>query len=164
MSDYFGQITEQRQEFIKALPKIGRILGIDLGRKRTGLAISDQARRLAQPYGHLMGNQFSTRAKNLIIYMQQEGVVGLVIGLPLNQFGKDSAKSQSARQFARNLIKFGINCPILMLDERLSSKAIDRMLVEQADLTRQKRLQIRDPLTASWLLQNLLDSMNPLIA
>lgn len=180
--DFFTNIYTARTDFIAALPRQGRLLAIDLGQKRSGLALSDAGRRIAGQFGILQSlamaggaggrsktngkATFSQQCHALKNIITSQGVVGMIISLPLNMNGSESKKSQSARQYARNLVKGGITLPLLLLDERLTSRAIDKLLSDDkasgSRWSSAKKNNIRDQMAASYLLQGLLDQMNPL--
>ena len=173
-TNFFNHITDQRKVFIAALPRVGRLLALDVGEKRTGLALSDPNRKIAGQFGLLQNktaagakDNFSSQAAAISAMIKAEAIVGLVIGLPRNMDGTENKSTQSLRQYARNLAKFGITIPILLLDERLTSQAVDKLLADDKamgdNLTTAKKNKIRDQMAASFLLQGLLDEMNPLL-
>ena len=173
----FEHITDQRKEFIGVMPKMGRLLALDIGKKRTGLALSDPNRKIASQFGLLQKimatgangakDNFTQQAAAIITMIEREQIVGLVIGLPRNMDGGENTSTQSRRQYARNLAKVGVTIPILLLDERLTSQAVDKLLADDKamgdNLTTAKKNKLRDQMAASFLLQGLLDEMNPLL-
>jgi len=144
-----------------ALPKGARLLGLDLGSKVIGLALSDPARTVASPIANVERKKFSTDAAALEALIDERRVGGLVIGLPIGLDGKEGPAAQSARQFARNLLARR-DLPILFWDERFSTAAVERFLVEEADLSRKRRGEIVDKLAAAYILQGALDALGRL--
>ena len=134
-----------------------RLLGLDLGEKTIGLALSDIMRMIATPLVTLERTKFSADAQTLISLMEKNNVAGLIIGLPLNMNGTEGPSAQSTRAFARNLHdKRPI--PILFWDERLSTTAVTRTLLD-ADMSRARRKDVVDKMAASFILQGVLDAM-----
>jgi putative Holliday junction resolvase len=144
-------------EFKSVLPQTARLIGLDLGEKTIGLALSDNLRLIASARTNLKRSKFSTTAAELEQLIAQEGVGGMVIGLPLNMDGSSGPAAQAARAFARN---FAARCllPLLLWDERLSTAAVTRTLLS-ADASRQRRQQVVDKLAAAYILQGALDAM-----
>jgi putative holliday junction resolvase len=132
-----------------------RILALDLGTKTIGLALSDVSRRIATPMAALGKKKFAANAEELKTLVAEHGVGGIVIGLPLNMDGSEGPRAQSARQFAANLAA-KIDAPIALWDERLSTAAVTRTLIE-ADASRARRREIVDKLAAAYILQGALD-------
>ena len=142
-------------------PAIGPYLGLDLGVKRLGLAISDRGLRVASPLGLHKRRRFSQDAADLLMLVEQHQVTALILGLPLHMDGSFSPRAQSSKGFAHNLrAKAGFTLPIFFWDERLSSVEAERLLIEQADMTRQRRSQLVDKLAATLILQGFLDAAN----
>ncbi len=134
-----------------------RLMGLDLGTKTIGLALSDHSLTIATPYPTLASTKFSRDAETLEALIEAEGVGGLVIGLPLNMDGSEGRAAQSARQFARNLLE-RIDIAVAFWDERLSSAAVTRVLLE-ADASRRQRARVVDKMAAAYILQGVLDSL-----
>lgn len=134
-----------------------RLLGLDLGEKTIGMALSDTLLNVATPLETRKRAKFSQDATALSDLATQLGVGGLVIGLPLNMDGSEGPAAQSARAFARNFSARS-NLPILLWDERLSTAAVTRTLIE-ADASRRRRAQLVDKLAAAYILQGALDAM-----
>ena len=132
-----------------------RLLGLDLGTKTIGLALSDVSRSIATPYHTIRRTKFTADATELLRIVDKEGVGGLVLGLPVEMSGQEGARCQSARAFAANLIKLR-DLPIALWDERLSTAAVTRTLLE-ADASRKRRAEVVDKLAAAYILQGLLD-------
>lgn len=147
--------TEDPQKFYNNLNKELPLLGIDPGTKNIGLAISDVSKTIATPLDVLTNVKY----KNLVNYIKniqhKNGLSGIVIGYPVNMDGTIGPKAQSSNSLADNLFK-DINLPILLWDERLSTSAVEKMLI-QADITRDKRKKNIDKLAASYILQGFLD-------
>lgn len=137
------------------LEKGARLLGLDLGEKTIGLALSDPTRTVATALETLRRTAFTKDAEKLKALIAERGVGGLVIGLPVNMNGSEGPRCQSVRAFARNLSGV-IEQPIALWDERLSTMAVTRALVE-ADMSRRRRAQVVDKLAAAYILQGLLD-------
>ena len=141
-----------------ALPRGARLIGLDLGAKTIGLALSDAGFTVASPLQTLKRTKFTADAAALKRLIDEHNVGGLVIGLPVNMDGSEGPRCQSTRQFAANLMeKFDI--PIAFQDERLSTAAVERMLIDEADMTRRRRGEVVDKLAAAWILQGALDAM-----
>lgn len=145
-------------ELKPALPKGSTLLGLDLGSKIIGLAISDPALTVASPLGSLKRGKFTADAATLESLIASRRVGGLVIGLPIGLDGREGPACQSARQFARNFIARH-DLPILFWDERFSSAAVNRFLVEEADMSRKRRGEVVDKLAAAYFLQGALDAL-----
>lgn len=134
-----------------------RLLGLDLGEKTIGLALSDVMRMIATPLVTLERTKFSADAQALISLIEKNNVTGLVIGLPLNMNGTEGPSAQSARAFARNF-EGKRPMPVLFWDERLSTTAVTRTLLD-ADMSRARRKDVVDKMAASFILQGVLDAM-----
>lgn len=144
--------------FRDLLPKGKRLLGLDLGAKTIGLALSDAGLAIASPLETLKRTKFTADAVALKRLIDTHNVGGLVLGLPINMDGTEGPRCQSTRQFAANLLeKFDI--PIAFQDERLSTAAVERVLIEEADMTRKRRGAVVDKLAAAYILQGALDAM-----
>ena len=136
-----------------------RILGLDTGDKTIGLAISDSGLTVASPVDTIRRTKFRADAKTLAALMAERNVGALVIGLPVNMDGSEGPRCQSARQFAQNLLDSGIDLPIAFWDERLSTAAVERFLVDEADMSRKRRAQVVDKMAAAYILQGALDAL-----
>lgn len=132
-------------------------MGIDWGTKRIGIALSDPGMRIAN--GHLVfdhkrqGHSFAAIAKLVASHQ----ISCIVLGLPLSMDGNKSPRTQAVMQIGWNWFKSGHTTPVLLFDERLSTQASQRMLIETVDMGRMRRRQIIDKLSAAWFLQNALD-------
>ena len=135
----------------------GRLLGLDVGTKTIGLALSDTRRVIASPMETLRrGKRFAEDAGRLAEIVRAQDVAGLVVGLPLGLDGRDTPRTQSVRAFVRNLAAV-IELPIAFWDERLSTSAVERFLIGELDLTRKRRADVVDRTAAAWILQGALD-------
>jgi len=139
------------------LPPSGKLLGLDLGSKTIGVAISDGMRYSATPLETIKRQKFTLDAERLLYLVKTNAAVGIVIGLPLNMDGSEGPRAQSTRAFARNLAG-KLDLPIAFWDERLSTSAVTRMMID-ADLRRDRRAEIVDKLAASYILQGALDRL-----
>jgi len=134
-----------------------RLLGLDLGEKTIGLALSDRLLTVATPMQTLKRGKFAADAARLDIIISEQGVGGLVVGLPLNMDGTDGPSAQSARAFGRNWVKHS-PLPLVFQDERLSTSAVTRTLIE-ADTSRKRRGEVVDKMAAAYILQIALDRL-----
>jgi putative holliday junction resolvase len=134
-----------------------RLLGLDLGEKTIGLALSDTGLMIATPFKTLKRTKFSVDAVTLAALIAEHGVGGLVIGLPLNMDGSEGPSVQSARAFVRNFSAKS-EIPIVMWDERLSTAAVTRTLID-ADASRRRRKEVVDKMAAAYILQGALDAL-----
>jgi putative Holliday junction resolvase len=142
------------------LPRGAPLFGLDLGTKMIGVAASDGLWIIASPVATIAKGKFTDDANALFDFMKARGAQGLVIGLPVNMDGTEGPRAQSARAFARNLLRLK-DLPIAFWDERLSSAAVNRMMIDEMDMTRARRAQIVDKLAASYILQGALDRLRP---
>lgn len=142
-----------------ALPRGQRLLGLDPGSKLVGLALSDASLLLASPYGSLKRGKLAANAEELRAIVAKEAVGGLVAGLPLSMDGSFGPAAQAAKDWAM-AIAAAVGLPVAMWDERLSSAAVNRMMVE-ADLSRAKRAAAVDAAAAAYMLQAALDASRP---
>ena len=142
-----------------ALPARSPVVGLDLGEKTIGVAVSDIGLSIASPLALIKKGKFTADAEQLFALMDSRGAGGIVIGLPRNMDGTEGPSAQSARAFARNLLRLKPDLPIAFWDERLSSVAINRMLTDEADTTRARRAQVVDKAAAAWILQGALDRL-----
>jgi putative Holliday junction resolvase len=140
------------------LPRGGPLFGLDLGEKTIGIAASDVSWMIASPLETLKKGKFGDDAASLLRLMGGRGAQSLVIGLPINMDGTEGARCQSVRAFARNLLRLR-DMPIAFWDERLSSAAVNRMMISEMDLTRARRAELVDKLAAAYILQGALDRL-----
>ena len=134
-----------------------RLMGADLGTKTIGLALSDVERRIATPLITIRRTKFAKDAAWLVSLMNQFDTAALVIGLPLNMDGSEGPRARAARAFGRNLVPLS-GRPYVLWDERLSTAAITRSLIEQ-DASRAKRAEVVDRMAAAYILQGALDRL-----
>jgi putative Holliday junction resolvase len=134
-----------------------RLLGLDLGEKTIGLALSDTTLTVATPLKTLSRGKFKTDAAIIGALVGEHDIGGLIVGLPLNMDGTDGPSAQSARAFGRNFAATS-DCPIAMVDERLSTAAVTRTLID-ADASRRRRGQLVDKMAAAYILQSALDRL-----
>ncbi len=135
-----------------------RLLGLDLGSKTIGIALSDIMCRIATPMETIKRSKFTKDAEQLISIITAQNVGGMVLGLPLNMDGSEGPRCQSTRAFAQN-ISGKIEIPIALWDERLSTIAVTRTLLE-ADASRKRRKEVVDKMAAAYILQGALDKMS----
>ena len=139
------------------LPAGTRLLGLDLGTKTIGLALSDTSRRVASPLETIPRKKFTQDVKLLMEAVEKHDVSALVIGLPLNLDGSEGPRSQATRAFVRNLRQH-TDLPVVYWDERLSTVAAERTLLE-ADASRKRRAAVIDKMAAAFILQGVLDRL-----
>ena len=132
-----------------------RLLGLDLGSKTIGLALSDVTRTVGSPLKTVKRTKFSRDIQDLVAICRENEVGGMVIGLPVNMDGSEGPRCQSTRQFARNL-EAHTDLPMAFWDERLSTAAVTRTLLD-ADASRARRAELVDKMAASYILQGALD-------
>jgi putative Holliday junction resolvase len=143
------------------LPRGAPLIGLDLGEKTIGVAVSDGLWMIASPLETIRKTKFGDDAAALFGLMESRGARGVVIGLPVNMDGTEGPRCQSARAFGRNLQRLR-DTPVAFWDERLSSAAVNRLMVEEMDLTRKRRAEVVDKLAATYILQGALDRLrNP---
>ncbi len=139
-----------------------RLLGLDVGEKTIGVALSDALLMSATPMHTIRRQKFSADAAELLELAKRENVAAFVIGHPLNMDGTAGPRAQSVRAFARNLASLS-DIPVVLWDERLSTAGVERTLLD-ADVSRARRAEVVDKLAASWILQGLLDHLRQLRA
>lgn len=149
---------------IEDLPQLlapeARLLGLDVGTKTVGMALSDVTRSIATPYDTVRRTKFTADAKMIRDAVETNGVGALVIGLPLHLDGSEGRRAQSTRAFARNLAAH-VEVPMVFWDERLSTAAVERHLIE-ADASRKRRAEVIDRMAAAYILQGALDRLKRL--
>jgi putative holliday junction resolvase len=146
------------EELVARLARTQRLMGVDLGTKTIGLALSDVERRLATPFETLKRSKFSADAAQLLARAEKFEVACFVIGLPLNMDGSEGQRCQSTRAFVRNMKQLTV-LPFVFWDERLSTAAVTRALIAQ-DVSRAKRAAVVDKMAAAYILQGALDWLN----
>lgn len=149
-------IYKNRSDFLK-ISVDGRLIGLDVGSKTIGVAVSDTTRTVASPYKTINRKKFSEDIKILLDIVKSESASGVIVGLPVSMDGSQNKTSQSIHQFGQNLLK-EFDIPLLFWDERFSTIAAERALLE-ADMSRQKRSEVIDKMAASYILQGFLDSI-----
>jgi putative Holliday junction resolvase len=148
------------ESFADALPVSARLIGIDVGTKTLGLALSDLSRTIASGLETIRRTKFKADAARLIALVREHNIAGLVIGLPIGLDGSIGPRAQASRSFAR-LIGPMAEVPILMWDERLTTVEAERLLIE-ADASRKRRAEVIDKMAATLILQGALDRMRAL--
>jgi putative Holliday junction resolvase len=147
-------------ELPSLLSRGARLLGLDVGDRTVGLAISDSGFKVASPLETIMRTKFAKDAAVLAELCRARKVGGLVIGLPVNMDGSEGPRCQSVRQFAANLAELaGLALPVAFWDERLSTSAVERFLIQDSDMTRKRRAQVVDKMAAAYILQGALDAL-----
>ena len=147
-------------ELVMRLPARGRLLGLDLGTKTIGLALSDVERRLSSALETIQRTKFSQDADRLSTVIDRFDVQALIIGLPLNMDGTEGPRVQSTRAFVRNCAG-RLSIPFALWDERLSTAAVERDLIAN-DVSRRKRAVVIDQMAAAYILQGALDRLSRL--
>lgn len=135
------------------------LVGLDLGEKTIGVAVSDATRMIASPLETIRKTKFTDDAAALFKLMASRGADGVVVGLPVNMDGTEGPRCQSSRAFARNLLRLRPELAIAFWDERMSSMAVNRMLIDEADVSRARRAEVVDKAAAAWILQGALDRL-----
>jgi putative Holliday junction resolvase len=148
-------------EFPTVLPRYGALVGLDLGEKTIGVAVSDPMRMVASPLELIRKTKFTDDANHLFKLMDHRQVAGIVIGLPANMDGSEGPRAQSARAFARNILRLR-DVPIAFWDERMSTMAVNRLLIDEADINRARRAEVVDKMAAGWILQGALERLRAL--
>jgi putative Holliday junction resolvase len=143
------------EELAPRLSRFDRLMGLDIGTKTIGLALSDVERRLASPLDTIRRRRFSEDAAILLKRAVEFEVAALVVGLPLNMDGSEGARVQSTRAFVRNLPD---DLKVSYWDERLSTAAVTRELIAQ-DASRRRRAEVVDRMAAAYILQGALDRL-----
>ena len=150
-------ITDDITEFVAALPAMRPLIGLDLGTKTIGIAVSDTFRSVASPIETIKRTKFTVDAQAVIAHITKRDIGGLVLGLPRNMDGTEGPRAQATRAFARNFDRLH-SMPITFWDERLSTVAAEKALLE-ADTTRKRRSEVIDHVAASYILQGVLDRL-----
>ena len=153
-------ITDKGNDFSSQLPVRGRLLGLDLGTKTIGLALSDSSRQIATPMQTVKRLSFLKDVNKLEDIQSEHSIVGFVLGLPINMNGTEGPRCQATRDFARNLI-IHLSVSILLWDERLSTSAAEHAVLA-ADMSRKKRAAVVDKIAAALILQAALDALKNL--
>jgi putative holliday junction resolvase len=148
----------QLEAFASSVVGKARLIGVDVGTKTLGLALSDVERTIASGIVTLRRRKLADDLRSLLDTAKEQGAGGFVIGLPLNLDGSTGPRAQATRAFARSLAK-ATDLPILLWDERMSTAAAERSLLE-ADASRRRRAEVIDKVSAVWILQGALDRIN----
>lgn len=141
-----------------ALPPYAPVVGLDPGEKTIGVAVSDVTRTVASPLDLIHRTKFTDDAEKLFKLMESRGAMGIVIGLPVNMDGTEGVRCQSNRALARNLLRLK-DIPIAFWDERLSTAAVTRVLIDEHDVNRKRRAEVVDKMAAAWILQGALERL-----
>lgn len=150
-------ICDDPETFATALLPMRALAGLDLGTRTIGVAVSDRMRSVATPLETIRKTKFAVDAARLIALAEGREIGGFVLGLPRNMDGSEGPRAQSARAFARNLERL-TDLPIAFWDERLSTVAAERALIE-ADTSRKRRAEVIDHVAAAYILQGMLDRL-----
>ena len=149
---------------IEDLPRLlrpeARLLGLDVGTKTIGMALTDVSRSIATPYDTIRRTKFTEDVKLICKVIGANDVGAIVIGLPVNLDGSEGPRAQSTRAFARNLASH-VDLSLALWDERLSTAAVERHLIE-ADASRKRRAEVIDRMAAAYILQGALDRLKRL--
>ncbi len=149
-------IIDDKLSLTSQMPKGSKILALDLGDKTIGLAVSDTDFKIASALETIKRKKFGADASALEAVITREAIGALVMGWPLNMDGSEGPRAQSTRAFIRNLENRGTQLPIILWDERMSTMAVTRTLLE-ADTSRAKRAELVDKMAAAYILQGFLD-------
>jgi len=150
-------ILSSPDELRQALTGPASLIGLDLGSRTIGVAVSDRSRTIASPRLTIRRSKFKADADQLLKLAAEENAAGFILGLPVNMDGTHGPRVQATLAFARNLAKL-TDIPIALWDERLSTVAVERVLIE-ADRSRARRAELVDKLAAAWILQGALDRL-----
>ena len=146
-------------ELPAALPPRTPLVGLDPGEKTIGVAVSDLTLSIASPLSLIRRSKFTQEAETLFALMAERGAGGVVIGLPRNMDGTEGPRCQSNRALGRNLLRLRPELPVAFWDERLSTAAVERMLINEHDMTRGRRAEVIDKTAAAYILQGALDRL-----
>ena len=152
----------EMEDLAAILPPKGRLIGVDLGTKTIGLALSDVERRVGTPLLTIARTRFAADAEQLVAQIAKFDVFGLIVGLPLSMEGKDGPRSQATRAFMRNFTQKA-PIPWAFWDERFSTAAVQRSLIAN-DVSRARRAEVIDKMAAAYILQGALDRMASIAA
>lgn len=146
------------QEMATLLPRHARVAGLDVGSRTVGLAISDLTRTVASPGELVRRTKFRRDAEQIKRFVERNEAAGLIFGLPISMDGTEGPRCQSVRDFATNLLAV-LDLPATFWDERLSTAAVQRILIGEADMTRKRRAEVVDKAAAAYILQGALDAL-----
>jgi putative Holliday junction resolvase len=152
-------VFEDILEFRAALAPYTPVVGLDPGEKTLGVAVSDVTLSIASPLALIHRVKFTKEADELFALMDGRGAKGIVVGLPRNMDGTEGPRCQSNRALARNLLRLRPELAVTFWDERLSTAAVERMLVAEHDMTRARRAEVVDKTAAAYILQGALDRL-----
>jgi putative Holliday junction resolvase len=150
------------EDLATLLPAKARLIGVDLGTKTIGLALSDVERRIGTPLLTIERKKFTPDAQQLSAAIQRFEAFALIVGLPLNMDGSEGPRAQATRAFLRNFARLD-PIPVALWDERLSTAAVSRSLIEN-DVSRAKRAAVIDQMAAAYILQGALDRLATIAA
>ena len=151
-------MEQKLEELAGTVTRGRRLMGIDLGTETIGVALSDAMLSIATPVETIRRTRFTRDAEQLAALVYERHAGAIVYGLPFNMDGTEGPRCQSVREFAR---EFDKRCPLpyTFWDERLSTAAVERMLVDEADMSRKRRAQVVDRAAAAYILQGALDAL-----
>lgn len=141
-----------------SLARESRLLGFDVGRKTIGLALTDVRRTVASPMETIQRTRLAADLAQIKARISEHGIGGCVVGLPVALDGREGPRCQSVRRFADDLLK-ECDLPLAFFDERFSTAAVERLLIDEADMSRARRAQVVDKIAAAYILQGALDYM-----
>lgn len=144
-------------ELPRHLKRGARLLGLDVGSKTIGLALSDLSRTVATPFDTIRRTRFTDDVRALLRVAEVHGVCAYIVGLPIKLDGSEGPRAQSTRAFVRNLTRHTA-LPVVFWDERWSTAAVERTLLE-ADASRKRRAEVIDKMAAAYILQGALDRL-----
>ena len=151
-------IIQDAQDFKYQLKKDQRLLGIDYGEKNIGIALSDTRKKIATPFKTIQSKGMRQDAASIICFLEEMDAGGMVIGLPLNMNGTEGERCRATRSFVKQITLLD-ECPILLWDERLSTKAVEGFMIG-GDMSRKKRKKSVDKVAATYILQGVLDYLS----
>ncbi len=152
-------IFETLQELRDHHPSGTRLLGLDVGSKTIGMAVSDSDLSVATAIDTIRRTKFTKDFETLKEIIGERNIGGIVIGLPVSMDGGEGPACQSIRQFGQNILD-RMEIAIAYWDERLSTSAVERFLIDEADMTRKRRSEVVDKMAATYILQGALDSID----
>ncbi|MEE3044752.1 MAG: Holliday junction resolvase RuvX [Pseudomonadota bacterium] len=152
-------ICNDTQELLRFLPPAARVLGLDIGTKTIGVALSDVGLQIASPYELISRKKFTRDIAQLSSIIDKQNVGGIIIGFPRELDGSIGKACHRVYAFVDEMEKY-IDLPVLMWDERLSTNAVERILIEEVDMTRKRRAEVVDKTAAAYILQGALDHLN----
>lgn len=154
-----AMICNDTQELLRYLAPAARILGLDLGTKTIGVALSDVGLQIATPYSLIKRKKFTRDIAELSAIVSKQNVGGIVIGFPREMDGSIGTSCHRVYAFVDEMDKH-IDVPVLLWDERLSTSAVERILIGEADMSRKRRSEVVDKAAAGYILQGALDNLN----